>query len=317
MDNWFNSKKLPGYLIGNVSAVNVLDGDRLKTMVKFKITNTETTEGIVVVQFRLGGGGGPGRGRFMMGGDAETIDKLISLDGNQTKDVSFLLDGTPRGVTINTLTSRNIPSELRIQLENIEEDTKATPFEGEKISEIPVRLAEENEIICDNEDQGFKFSQTSEYSLLQKLLLKEDMAKDKYVGFNTWRAPRTWRATTNSSFFGKFIRSAHYVRSGDGNKMATWNIPLNGDGTYEVFTHVLKQNQRGPRRDNQDSGGEYHYTVYHNGEKEEVVLDLKTADNGWNSLGSFYCSGDSVKIELGNKSAAQVVVADAIKLVKQ
>ena len=42
-----------------------------------------------------------------------------------------------------------------------------------------------------------------------------------------------------------------------------------------------------------------------------------TIDDGWNSLGSYYFSGDTVKIELGNKSAAQTVVADAIKLVKQ
>lgn len=317
MDNWFNSKNLPGYLVGGVNAVNVLDGDRLKTMVKFKITNTEPTEGIVIAQFRIGGGGGPGRGRFEGGGaNSETIDKLISLDGNQTKEVSFLLDGTPRGLSINTLTSRNIPSELRIQLENIVEDTKATPFEGEKISDVPVRLAEDGEVICDNEDQNFTFSQTTNYSLLQKLLLKEDLTKDKYVGFNTWHAPRTWKATTNSSFFGKYIRSAHYIRSGDGSKKASWNIALEGDGTYEVFSHILKPSQRG-RRDSQDTGGEYTYEIFHNGEKEEVVIDLKTADNGWNSLGSFFFSGDSVKVELGNKSAAQVVVADAIKLVSE
>jgi ABC-type transport system involved in multi-copper enzyme maturation permease subunit len=316
MDKWFNSKSLPGYLIGGVNAVNVLDGDRLKTMVKFKISNTETTEGIVVVQFRLGGGGGPGRGRFM-GGDAETIDKLVSLDGKQTKEVSFLLDGTPRSLTINTLASRNIPSEIRMPLENIEEDTKATPFEGEKIADIPVRLAEVGEFISDDEDSTFSFSKTTDYSLLQRILLKEDQTKDKFIGFNTWRAPRTWRATTNSGFFGEFIRSAHYIRSGDGSKKVSWRIPIKGDGTYEVFSHIMKAGQRGPRRDNQDSGGEYTYTVYHNGEKEEVVIDLKTIDNGWNSLGSFYFSGDSARVELGNKSTAQVVVADAIKLVKQ
>lgn len=316
MDKWFNSKSLPGYLIGGVSAVNVLDGDRLKTMVKFKITNTETTEGIVIVQFRLGGGGGPGRMRFM-GGDAETIDKLISLEGKQTKEVSFLLDGTPRGATINTLTSRNIPSELRIQLEDIEEDTKATPFEGEKISDVPVRLVEDGEFICDDEDASFRFTKTADYSLLQRLLLKEDQSKERFIGFNTWRAPRTWRATTNSSFFGEFIRSAHYIRSGDGSKRVSWTIPLKDAGTYEVFTHLIKNDRRGPRRDNQEGGGEYTYTVFHNGEKEEIVIDMKTIDSGWNSLGTFYFAGDSARVELGNKTSAQVVVADAIKLVKQ
>lgn len=316
MGKWFNSKEMPGYLIGGVKAVNVLDGDRLKTMVKFKITNTEQTEGIVMVQFRLGEGGGPGRGRFGGGGaNMETVDKLVHLEGTQTKELSYLLDGTPRNITINTLTSRNIPAELMLPLDNIEEDTKATPFEGEKISDVPVRLAEPGEFISDDEDSTFRFTVTEDLSLLQKLLLDEDQTKARFIGFNTWRAPRTWRGTTNSGFFGKFIRSAHYIKSGDGKKKAIWNIPIKEDGTYEVFSYLTKTNRRG-RRDNQDGGGEYTYTVYSESQ-EEVMIDLKSIDDGWNSLGSFYFSGDTVKVELGNKTDAQVVVADAIKLVKQ
>ena len=317
MGKWFNSKELPGYLIGGVKAVNVLDGDRLKTMVKFKITNTEQTEGIVLVQFRIGEGGGPGRGRFGGGGaNMETVDKLIYLEGTQTKEVSYLLDGTPRNITINTLTSRNIPAELMLPLENIEEDTKATPFEGEKLVDIPVRLAEVGEFISDDEDSTFRFTVSDDKSLLQKLLLKEELTKERFVGFNTWRAPRTWRATTNSGFFGKFIRSAHYVKSGDGSKKAVWSIPIKGDGTYEVFSYLTKPRQRGGRR-GQDGGGEYTYTIFHSESKEEVMIDIKTVEEGWNSLGSFYFMGDTVKVELGNKTEAQVVVADAIKLVKQ
>ncbi|HNX54188.1 MAG TPA: hypothetical protein PKO30_01290 [Prolixibacteraceae bacterium] len=316
MESWFSSKDLPGYLIGGLKAVNVLDGDRLKTMVKFKISNSEKTEGIVLVQFRLGEGGGPGRGRFSGGGaNMETVDKLLHLDGMETKEVSYLLDGTPRNITINTLTSRNIPAELRLPLDNIEEDKKATPFEGEKIVDSPVVLADPGEFICDDEDPTFHVTAFDDKSLLQKLLLSEEQTQDKYVGFNTWRAPRTWKATTNSNFFGRFIRSAHYVKSGDGSKKAIWKIPIKGEGTYEVFSYVTKM-RRGPRRDNQD-GGEYTYVVYHNGEKENVVIDLKTIDDGWNSLGSFYFTGDTAKVELGNKSSAPVVVADAIKLVKQ
>lgn len=317
MGNWFSSKELPGYLIGGVKAVNVLDGDRLKTMVKFKITNSEKTEGIVLVQFRLGEGGGPGRQRFAGGGaNSETVDKLLHLLGGQTKEVSYLLDGTPRNIAINTLTSRNIPAELRLPLDNIEEDKKATPFEGEKLLDTPVQLAEEGEFILDDEDPSFSYTISDDKSLLQKLILSEEVSTEKFTAFNTWRAPRTWKATTNSSFFGKFIRSAHYVKSGDGSKKATWNIPINGTGTYEVFSYITRI-RRGGRQNNQDASGEYTYTIFHDGEKENVVIDLKTIDDGWNSLGSFYFSGDTVKVELGNKSAAQVVIADAIKLVKQ
>jgi len=316
MEKWFRSKELPGYLIGGLKAVNVLDGDRLKTMVKFKISNIEPTEGIVLAQFRLGEGGGPGRGRFGGGGaNSETITKLLYLEGNQTKEVSYLLDGTPRNITINTLASRNIPAELRLPLDNIEQDTKAVPFEGEKVSDTPVRLAEKGETISDDEDSTFRFTKTEDYSLLQKILLKEDQTKERFTGLNTWHAPRTWRATTNSSYFGKFIRSAHYIRSGDGKKKVIWSIPIKGNGTYEVFSYIAK-NRRG-RRDNQETSGDYTYTIHHKEGNEEVVVDLKSAEDGWNSLGTFYFSGDTVKVELGNKSAAQIVVADAVKLVKQ
>ena len=321
MGKWFNSKDLPGYLIGGVKGVNVLDGDRQKTMVKFKITNTEKTEGIVKVQFRLGEGGGPGRERFSGGGaNSETIDKLLHLEGSQTKEVSYLLDGTPRNITINTLTSKNIPAELRLPLDNIEQESKETPFEGETVSDTPVRLAEEGESICDDEDQNFHFTQTEDQSILQRILLDDGLEKDRYIGFNTWRAPRTWRATTNSGFFGKFIRSAHYVKSGNGNKKASWTITIPGDGTYEVFSYIVRNRRGGggPRGGgNQEAAGEYTYTIYHGTEKEEVMIDLKTIDNGWNSLGTFYFTGDSAKVELSNKSSAQVVVADAVKLVKQ
>lgn len=178
----------------------------------------------------------------------------------------------------------------------------------------PVRLAEVDEIISDDEDPTFTYTITEDQPLLQKLLLSEDQTKDRFIGLNNWRPPRTWRATTNSDYFGRFIRSAHYIKSGDGSKKAVWNIPIKENGTYEVFSYLTK-NRRG-RRDNQDEAGEYIYTIFSE-TQEEVIVDLNSIDTGWNSLGSFYFSGDTVKVELGNKTSGRFVIADAIKLVKQ
>lgn len=312
MEDWFSSTRLPAFLVGPVDAVNVLDGDQLKTMVKFKISNTEDVEGIVSVDFRLGGGPG---GRFGgMGGSPETISKLIRLEGNQTKEVSYLLNGTPRGANVNTLTSKNIPSEIRLPLDNIEEDKKAIPYEGERIVDQPVRIAEDNEIILDNEDPGFEVRGEAETSLLRKLLIKEEKSTGKYAGFSSWRAPRTWTLTTHSSFYGAYIRSAYYLRSGQGDKVATWNVPLSEVGYYQVYAYVYKDNRRG-RRGGDD--GEYHFIVHHDDGDEEVLVDLKTAEEGWNHLGGYYFSPDTAKIELTNQSTGRMVVADAVKLIKQ
>jgi len=311
MKGWFSSTDLPAFLIGNVSAVNVLDGDQLKTMVKLKVSNTEDTEGIISVEFRIGGGFGPGSSRS----SSDNVTKLVQLDGHQSKEVSFLLSGTPRGATINTLVSRNIPSEINLQLDNIEEDQKATPYEGEKIVDTPVRIAEDNEIILDNEDPGFVVSEDNETSLLQKLLIREDDNAEKYQGFNRWRPARNWTLTTNSGFYGAYIRSAYYVKAGSGDKKAQWNIPISEGGFYDVYTYISKENQRGRGRDR--SPGEYHYIIHHDDGDEKMNLDLKSAEDGWNHLGAYYFSPDTALVELTNENTGSMVIADAIKLIKQ
>lgn len=318
MADWFNSKQLPAFLIGPINAVEVLDKDQLKTMVKFKVSNTEQVEGIISAQFMIGGGGG-GRGFFGGGGNMETINKLVHLEGGQTKQVSFLLEGQPRRMTIKTLTSKNIPAELSFPFDKLEEDKKAVPYEGEQETDIPVRVAEDNEIIVDNEDRSFSVSEKKETSLLKRMLLKEEQSKSKYAGFNSWRPPRNWTATTNTNFYGKFIRSAHYIRGGEGHKKAKWKIPIKENGYYEVYAFITKDNQRmgRGRHGGGDVKGEYEYLIYHDDGKETTLLDLKTAEEGWNQLGSFYFSPDTAIIELTNKSEAQIVTADAIKLIKQ
>ncbi len=312
MEGWFSSKELPAFLIGAVDAVNVLDGDQLKTMVKFKVSNTEETEGILTVDFRLGGGGGR---RFGGGGAPETITKLIHLEGKQSKEVSFLLNESPRGFSINTLASKNIPSEIRMPLENIEEDKKAVPYEGEQVVDIPVRIAEDNELILDNEDPGFEVRGEAETSLLRELLIKENPNPEKYAGFTSWRAPRTWTLTTNSEFYGAYIRSAYYLRSGVGDKVATWNVPVSEAGFYDVYAYVYKEDRRGRWGGNKN--GEYHFIVHHDDGEEDALVDLKSAEDGWNHLGAYYFSSDTARIELTNESEARLVVADAVKLVKQ
>jgi hypothetical protein len=62
---------------------------------------------------------------------------------------------------------------------------------------------------------------------------------------------------------------------------------------------------------------EYHFTVDHDEGQDEVVVALKSAETGWNSLGSFYFSADTSRVELNNKNSGRTVVADAVKWVKQ
>lgn len=323
MDNWFKERKLPGYLISPVTAVNTKAEDQIRTMVTFSASNTSEADGVIKLVFRLGGpgGGGPGRGRGGMS-PGDNITKILFLKAGETKKVSYLFDSEPRGLTINTLTSANIPQTLMQFFGKVEEDLKVIPEEGETILDQQVAMLQPNEILVDNEDPGFTFTVNDNVSLLRKLIIKEEETPLKYKGFNNWRPPLNWTNTTNSGFYGHYVRSAHYIKSGTGAMTATWTIPVKEAGHYDVFVYVFNMGgRRGPGMGRgpgggQEEQGEYHYFITHDDGVTEQTLLLESAETGWNSLGSFYMSPGKAQVVLTDKSARRTIVADAVKVVK-
>ncbi len=311
MDNWFKAKDLPGYLISPIKVVKVKSEDAMKTMISLKITNFSEIEGLVKLSFRIGGGRGM-RGGGMGGSDV--INKLIHLDANQTKDLSYLIDATPRMVILNTMTSKNIPQSMLEFFREIDEDPKAKPYEGETVSQIPVQNEMEGEIIVDNEDPEFSITKVENSSLLEKLIFKDKVNTSKYTGINWWRPPTNWTATTNSDFYGEYIRSAYYLKGGEGNLKAMWNVPIKKAGYYDVYYHLYKGRSFG--RNRREEKGEYLFTIHGDDGAEEAALAVQNADNGWNHLGSYYFSPDTALIELSNKSELRFIFADAVKLVE-
>ena len=314
MDDWFQATSLPGYLFSAVDAVKVKTGNMMKTKVSLKITNFSDIEGIVKISFRLEGGGRRG-GFGGPPGDDNMINKLVYLEPHQTKEVTYMLDADPRMYMINTLTSQNIPQMIMDGLRDVEEDPKAKPGEGVKVVDEPVQSEMPGEIIVDNEDPEFEATVTDDISLLEKWILKEETAgSKKYSGMNYWRPPSNWTAVTNSEFYGEYIRSGMYIKSGDGSLKAKWHVPITEPGYYDVQYHLYKSRRFGRRGD--DERGEYHFIIHSDDGAEEQTLSIQSAEEGWNNLGSFYFSPDTALIELSNESELRIVFADAVRLIK-
>ncbi len=284
----------------------------MKTMVSLKATNFSDIEGLVKLSFRMGGGG-PGRGPG--GGGDDVIDNLIYLEAHQTKELSYLLDGSPRMVVLNTMTSKNIPQTMIEFFRDVEEDPKAKPVEGERIVETPVQLKLPNEIVVDNEDPEFSVTKNENVSLLEKLIIKEEEKTSKYQGVNWWRPATSWTAVTNDEFYGEYVRSGYYIKGGEGDQVARWNVPLKKAGYYDVYFHLYKMRARG--RDRNEEKGNYNFIIHGEDVPEEAALDIAGAETGWSHLGTYYFSPDTALIELTNKTQLRMVFADAIKLVEQ
>ena len=62
---------------------------------------------------------------------------------------------------------------------------------------------------------------------------------------------------------------------------------------------------------------DYNFEIGQFGTWDNVSMNMRRADEGWNMLGTFRFEADTVKITLSNKSGVNVVVADAVRLVKR
>ncbi len=171
------------------------------------------------------------------------------------------------------------------------------------------------EVIVDNEDSTlFVLSAPPIMGLLPKWLDEVEETPFKYSGISWWRPPLQWTATTNSKYYGKYIRSAFVIKSGDGSQTATWKIPVPEAGQYDLYYYVFKNDEL---RWNKNFQGEYHFKVQYDGGAEDAYINLRKANEGWEQLGSYYFDSDTVRVVLTDECKLRSVTADAVKIVKR
>lgn len=264
LDNWFESKELPGFIISNLQVSEIVVENRVRYQVTFVASNPEPVTGLFNISFRTGGAGpqgGPGgRGPLMMPGggrgitaisrqgrgmESADISKIVSIDSCEAKRIGLILDAEPRAMMINTIFSKNIPGQLIIPVDEIgriKEGTK--PFTGEELLPSIPDYGNPDEIIIDNEDSLFHISRQIDNSPLKKLLKINNNQGNTYLQINNMYAPEHWQPVVQSSYYGRYILSAVYTRAGSGNKEATWNAIIKDPGYYNIYFYVGKSVER-------------------------------------------------------------------------
>jgi len=325
---WYDDISLPGFTISPVEIFKFIDGEREKFQVRFSVTNNEDADGLIEFTFKqmdlnMSSGRGFGMRRMMtatmtMG---EDYSRYVPVQAGETRELGFVLGFQPSSVQVNTLVSRNLPALMDIDLpEDLEEKKKVTPFDGERILAEPVDLAVKGEIVVDNEDPGFSFSSGKSKSLLKRLIPRDTREEDtKYVGMRFWGGETNkWQPTIDTKFYGAQIRSAHFISGGSGDLAAAFAATLEKSGHYDIYYHASKLTS--PWRRHRGGGeetdyGKVHFLIYHDDGVEETELDLNSAEDGWNYLGSYYISEGEAKLEVTNQSESRFVIADAVKWV--
>jgi ABC-type transport system involved in multi-copper enzyme maturation permease subunit len=311
--------------------------------------------GMQAMEMGIAGGGPGGRGNFTIsmqgrGMEASDISKIIFLEANEAKKIGIVLDNQPRAMMINTLFARNIPGQITLPVNEITKaDDQAKPFTGEELLPSIPRYDNPSEVIVDNEDNGFSVSQQYTMSPLRKLLGIKKRDNRTYDQINMYWQPETWQPVVQSTYYGKYILSSVYTRGGTGDRQVTWKGIIKERGYYDVYCYVGKSLERmtirgmggpgggmggpgGPGGEGGRQGGgpggpiggpqekgpyqDMHYKIYHDQGVDDIALDYQSAEGGWNNLGRYYLSPDTVKVVLTNLSAGKIVIADAVKWVK-
>ncbi|MFC1538178.1 hypothetical protein ACFL6H_02030 [Candidatus Latescibacterota bacterium] len=322
IDRWYNERQLPAFIITDLHLYEVIDGDKTKYQVIFKVNNSSDVDGLILISFDeipLGGFGGP-RAMIVMKGPSMQEDRYVSLKSNEAKEVSIICEDRPIAIKLNTLISQNLPAVVIRNFQKPEKNEKIDVFEGERILEYFPDLSVPGEIIVDNEDSGFQIVTQPTQSFLIELLQKKTDDNGNF-SINVWNPPNKWSAAVHSDFYGIYKHSAYYIKSGSGEQKVQWEADIPENGKYDIFYNTPVINDLVMRFEGSDDTrrikniDDLNFTVYHDDGIDEI--NLTEFAGGWTYIGTFYFSKVNAKVELTDKSKGKIVYADAIRWVKK
>jgi hypothetical protein len=289
-------------------------------VVKLQITNDSDYDGIINVE-------------TLFGGRNDIYDprakRKISFKAHETKQLVTVWDEAPRGINVNTLISANLPNLINLPASNIVRERNRPIDEEGDIIIANVNRNLPGEVIVDNEDIGlFELSRPDIVGLLPQWLDQVGDNSFPYSGVTNWRPPLQWTLTTNDKYYGTHIRSAYVIKGGSGSQTATWKVPVPSKGLYDLFYYVYTPDElrRGPQPGRGGGGGgadhshgnmEYHFKVKYDEAEDNAYINLRRAYEGWNRIGTYYFSEDTIRVKLSNDAGIRMVTADAVKIVRR
>lgn len=308
LKEWEQLTPLPFYSIGEPELTKVVNkGGEEFFVLKVLVSNNSDYDGIIQMNVLQ-------NGWWYQPMEDPRARKKVEIAAHTSKEFVSVWEEQIRDVEINTMVSGNLPYMIRQSIGNVKQERNK--IVKDTIYTLPESSLEmPGEVIVDNEDSTlFVLSTPAVVGLLPKWLDKVEDTSFKYSGISWWRAPLQWTATTNAKYYGKYIRSAYVIKSGDGSQTATWKIPVPEAGQYELYYHVFKDDEL---RWNDRLQGEYHFRVAYDSEMEDAYINLRKANEGWEQLGTYYFSADTVRVVLTDECKLRSVTADAVKIVKR
>jgi hypothetical protein len=288
---------MPGFMITHAEAYELDTGQlerQFQTVVR--IANIEEGKGNVRLQIETEGSA-----------DSDTVEQNVFFNSLEEKEIRMVLRDKPESVRVVSSCSRNVQDPFETLY--VPEERRSVPAE-ESVQNVPA-AERQLAVTVDDMDEGFSTINLKEESRVRLVNTDEAKGPIVYPEYRGFGAPRRWQHQTTDQAFGKYLRTRKVKRRGDGSQLAVWSVSLPQAGIYEVLFYT----EPAP-------SGRYRITVENGESSQEVELELKTAKSGWNSLGKYRFSKDSlgcVKLsdDVPEASRYRRIYADAVRWVYQ
>lgn len=330
LNRWYTGKGVPAFVFRDIEIEE--DFEKEKATLSFKVWNKSDVEGMISVNYYADATGRNGMGR--------DTSEYITIAPHACLEVALLVPYVGSiNFSINTGFARNIPNSYTIFNRGkvwVDRDT---------IREIDTTYfaPPTNEIIVDNEDEGFVIREERSSRFEKKGKSK------KYNFYPPNRSEWRWTLFVASDAYGDVVQSFYSKAGGSGKSQVEWNASIKEAGMYELYVKRVALHGNGVMLKDAETT---EYSFFHdgiedkiffspddllrrkdeftvklrraNGAEEEVKLSYVAQDytseflKGWIFSGRYELSPGDVKLVLQDKGLlpGEVLAADAVKWVK-
>ncbi|WP_294141115.1 hypothetical protein [uncultured Sanguibacteroides sp.] len=289
LPEWYEGRQTASLIIKDLGVDKVENGEVKGYRGRVRVYNPSETDGVLSVMERGG------------------YIKHFMINRGEAKEIRFLLGKMPRVIYVNTNLSQNIPQTLHWVMNPtvkmvVVSDTSQGIFDMDKNYFLP----EPDEIVIDNEDDGFQIDNVVSKRFIGKILKKKEYDIPLHITSNSWTPG------IDESCYGGVVRSAYLKLGGGENNHVTWRANIQRAGVYELWVYVPTLPAFIYNGSLEGDCLQY-YAVQNGEENDEFSINI-TKDQGWVYVGEYRLPKGENRVVLLDRAQSQVrFVADAIK----
>ncbi|MDA3854462.1 MAG: hypothetical protein PF444_09535, partial [Bacteroidales bacterium] len=235
---WIVDKGIPSFITEQPIYYSYRDEDANRYQVLWKVQNSSETDGVVTFTFRTRRGGSRGGGAS----EPETVKALIPA--GKTFELAKIFDDQPGMMMLDFNVTQNLPSTQMFFTRDFKKREEMDAMEYQRLSDAPIILNNEGDIIVDNEDHGFRKVDQIRGGLIKDWIDRKDEEEVYQQGRGGETAVSKWMPFVDTRYYGASIKSAYVVEGGDGGQTAEWKKLLDSSAYYNVYAYIGQPDER-------------------------------------------------------------------------